>query len=194
MQKTVTVSTPGKFIKLPSQYSCPGHTTMIDSRIAADVAYIATKYNMCADDGLANGHKSHGAGLGIDMRPKGDNNSKDIWKNSTEAFARAIGWYGDSAADPNGTKSSCANYTGEGSCMHVAEPEKFPQWLRWLGYNGAINHGDPWHVFGGGYAHIHIGWDTPNNDGVAPSIIPEPRASVYAFPAPVPDDLQGLVN
>jgi hypothetical protein len=149
---------------------------------------------MCADDGLANGHKSHGAGLGVDMRPTGDSGSKDVWKDSVETFARAAGWYGDGANDAKGSKKGCANYSGYGQCMHSVYPDKFPKWVRWLGYNGDVDHGDPWHIFGGSYAHIHIGWDTPNNDGVAPSIVSSPRASVYAFPAPIPDDLKDLVN
>jgi hypothetical protein len=192
MKKTITVSTPGKFIQLPSRYSCPGRVTKIDSRIAADIAYLVNNYNMCADDGLANGHLSHGAGLGIDMRPR-SGNSKDDWIKTVEKAARDIGWTGDGANDPRGSKPGCSNYSGYGQCMGSVD-SKIPKWARWIGYNGAVDHGDPWHVFGGSYAHIHIGWDTPNNDGVAESIIASPRASVYAFPAPVPDDLKDLIK
>lgn len=197
MKQTTTVSTPGKFITLPSKYSCPGHTTKIDSRIAADVAYIATKYNLCADDGLASEHASHGAGVSVDMRPKGDNSSKDVWKNSAEAAARAIGWFGDSATEPNKTQPSCAKYIRKdtGQCMHIIYPDKFPKWLRWLGYNGASCHGDPWHVYDGCGAHIHIGWDAPNSSSaVSPVIIGSPIDSVYTFPAPIPDDLKDLIK
>jgi hypothetical protein len=196
LSKTITVDTPGKFITLPSKYTCPGYKTKIDSRIAADVAYLATTYNLCTEDGLADGHLSHGAGVAVDMIPK-NGNSKQDWQNSAEAAAKAIGWWGDSATDPKGKVSSCANYgaTDYGQCMHEVYPDKFPQWMRWMGYNGAYLHGDPWHVYPGGAGpHIHIGWDTPNHDGVSSTIISQPRASVYAFPVPVPSDLQGLVN
>ena len=191
MMKTIKVSTKGKFITLPKKYSCDGRTTRIDSRIATNIAYLVNNYKMCADDGLANGHKSHGAGLGIDMRPK-DGNSKAVWKETVEQAARDMGWYGDSASDSKGSKSSCASYSGYGTC--VGGQGKIPKWVRWIGYNGDVDHGDPWHVFGGSYAHIHIGWQTPNNDGVSASIIAEPRDSVYAFPAPIPDDLKSLVD
>jgi hypothetical protein len=194
MQKTITVSSRGKFITLPTKYSCPGRTTTIDSRLAADIAYLVNKFNLCADDGLANGHLSHGAGVAVDMRPRNGNDKVD-WKNSAEAAARAMGWYGDSADGPK-TQSGCAKYVpGQyGQCMHETEPNRFPLWLRWLGYNGDYQHGDPWHIYGGSYAHIHIGWDTPNHDGVSETIISQPRESVYAFPAPLPDDLKNLVN
>lgn len=199
LTKTITVDTPGKFIKLPSKYSCPGHTTTIDSRIAADVAYLVDTYNMCADDGLAAGHLSHGAGVAVDLVPR-NGNSKQDWINSTEAAAKAIGWWGDSANDPKGTVPSCAKYipSGDqewGQCMHETYPDKFGTWMRWLGYNGAYIHGDPWHIYPAGNGpHLHVGWDTPNHDGVSPTIISQPRQSVYAFPAPVPDDLKGLVD
>ncbi|MEK7594242.1 MAG: phage tail tip lysozyme [Patescibacteria group bacterium] len=193
MKRAIRVTSKGKFITLPSKYSCPGRTTRIDSRIAADIAYLVNHYDMCADDGLADGHKSHGAGLGVDMRPK-SGNSKQTWKETVEQAARDMGWYGDGASDSKGSKSGCASYSGYGSCGYAGHSDKFAKWVRWIGYNGDVDHGDPWHVFGGSYAHIHIGWDTPNHDGAAPSIIASPRASVYAFPAPVPDDLESLVD
>lgn len=195
IKKTVKVSTQGKFITMPAKYSCAGRQTRIDSRIAADIAYLVNQYSLCADDGLAAGHASHGAGVAVDMRPK-NGNGKDDWKNSAEAAARAIGWRGDGADDPQGSKQSCSNYgAGDyGGCMHAVDAKNFPQWLRWMGYNGAYNHGDPWHVYGTAYAHIHIGWDTPNGDGVSSAIIASPRASVYAFPAPIPDDLKELIK
>lgn len=191
MRETVTVKTPGKFITLPKKYSCEGRSTRIDSRIAPALAYMLTKYNMCADDGLANGHLSHGAGLGVDIRPKGNNNSKQVWKDTVEAAARDMGWTGDSADE--GKKGGCASYSSYGQC--VGGSGNIPQWVRWIGYNGDVDHGDPWHVFGGSYAHIHIGWASPNGgDATAPSIISQPIPAVYTFPAPMPDDLKGLID
>lgn len=192
LRETIVVDKPGKFITMPARYSCSGRTTQIDSRIAPALAYLINTYNLCADDGLANGHKSHGAGLGVDLRPRGDNNSKEVWKNTIERAARDMGWWGD-AADEGKSSKGCAYYSGYGQCMHVVYPDKIPKWVRWIGYNGDVDHGDPWHVFGSSYAHIHIGWDTPNGDGLAGSIIPTPRASVYTFPAPIPDDLKELL-
>jgi len=195
LEKTITVSTPGKYIKMPRKYSCPGHTTEIDSRIAAALAYLIVTYNMCATDGLSPTHLSHGAGLGVDLIPKkGVGSTKKDWIDSTEAAARAIGWYGDSATDPQGSKKSCAYYDGDwGKCMHVSEPDRFPKWMRWMGYNGATIHGDPWHIESGASPHLHLGWDTPNNDGTAGEVVP-PRDSVYTFEAPIPDDLKDLIK
>lgn len=196
LKKTITVKTPGKFINMPKAYTCPGHETNIDSRVAADLAYLATKYDMCTEDGRANGHKSHGAGISVDMIPR-KGSSKEAWKNSTEAAARAIGWYGDGASDSKGSKPSCANYAGGdyGQCMHEVHPDKFPVWMRWMGYNGAFDHGDPWHVYGGAGAHIHISWDTPaHSDATSEGMIPSPVKAVYVFPAPIPDDLKKLVD
>lgn len=192
MKETITVKTPGKFITMPKKYSCDGYTTRIDSRIAASLAYLITKYDMCADDGLADGHKSHGAGLGVDIKPRNNNDSKDEWKKTVEAAARDMGWTGDSADEGKGGKGCAPSYSGYGQC--VGGNGEIPKWVRWIGYNGDVDHGDPWHVFGGSYAHIHIGWDTPNKDGVAPSIIANPVSEVYTFPAPVPEDLKDLIG
>ncbi len=195
LQKTITVSTKGKFITLPSKYSCPGHTTRIDSRVAADLAYLITTYNMCAEDGLASGHNSHGAGISVDLIPK-SGNSKNDWENSTEAAARAIGWFGDGANDPIGSKKGCAFYNGDyGQCMHIVYPDKFPKWMRWIGYNGDYCHGDPWHYQNACEAHLHISWDSPNgNDATSPTEIAEPIPEVYVFPTSIPSDLEGLIN
>ncbi|HEX5797556.1 MAG TPA: phage tail tip lysozyme [Candidatus Saccharimonadales bacterium] len=193
LEQTIKVSEPGRFITMPSRYGCGGTEHRIDSRIAAGVAYLLLKYDMCLTAGLEDGHASHGAGLAIDTVPK-NGNSKADWKNSTEAAARAIGWYGDSADDPQGSQASCANYTDDGMCMHAVHPDKFPKWMRWLGYNGASCHGDPWHVFGGCGAHLHVGWDSPNGDATSSSVISEPIPELYTFPAPVPEDLRGLVD
>lgn len=197
LSKTITVSTKGKFITLPSKYSCPGRTTVIDSRVAPGLAYLLTKYDMCAADGLADGHKSHGAGISVDLAPK-SGNSKEVWKNSTEAAARAIGWFGDGATDPIGSQHGCAFYDGGyGQCMHIIHPDKIPKWVRWIGYNGDIDHGDPWHCQSNGgscYPHLHISWDSPNGDATSATSIPEPIPEVYTFPAPVPDDLRGLLE
>lgn len=196
MQQAITVSDPGKFITMPSKYSCDGRETRIDSRIAPALAYIIDTYKLCAHDGLANGHRSHGAGLGVDLVPRDDptgtKNDKEIWKNSTEKLARDMGWWGDAADQPKSNKG-CANYSGYGQCMGSVHPDKIPKWVRWIGYNGDVDHGDPWHIFGGSYGHIHLGWDTPNSDGVAPSIISSPRSEVYTFTAPIPADLKDLL-
>lgn len=196
LKDTVKVDTPGKFIDMPGKYGCSGTSHKIDSRIAAGVAYFVDEYNMCITAGLEDGHKSHGAGLAIDVVPK-NGDSKAAWKDSTEAAARAIGWYGDSADDPKSTKKSCANYgSGDyGTCMNQVFPDIFPKWMRWMGYNGAHCHGDPWHIYGGCGAHLHIGWASPNGgDAVSSSAIKDPIPSVYTFEAPIPDDLKGIIK
>ncbi len=194
--KTITISSPGEFITLPKKYSCPGRTTEIDSRIAPALAYILDTYNMCADDGLKNGHRSHGAGFGVDVRPKDQakQNDKNEWKNTAEKFLRDINWWGASA--DQGNIKGCAFYSGYGTCVGGASGPngKIPTWVRWLGYNGDIDHGDPWHVFGGSYAHIHIGWQNPSGDTVSPNIISSPRSNAYTFAVPIPDDIKGLLS
>lgn len=195
LNKTIRVDSPGKFITMPSRYSCEGRTTRIDSRIAASLAYLLDTYDMCADDGLASGHKSHGAGLGVDIRPKDQSKqmSKQEWKNTVEKAARDMGWWGDSADEGKGGKSCAPAYSGYGQC--VGGNGDIPKWVRWIGYNGDVDHGDPWHIFGGSYAHIHIGWASPNGgDAVASGEISTPIPAVLTFPAPVPDDLKGLIK
>ncbi len=198
IRETVTVKTPGKFITLPKKYSCAGRTTRIDSRVAPALAYLLDKYDMCADDGLADGHKSHGAGLGVDMRPRDQSkqNSKEEWKNTVERAARDMGWTGDSADDPKGAQKGCApDYSGYGECVRGAG--KIPKWVRWIGYNGDVDHGDPWHVKeagGGSFAHIHLGWDAPpGSNPVSDVIIPKPIPAIYTFPAPIADDIKDLL-
>lgn len=196
LSKTIEVKTPGEFITLPSEYSCPGRTTEIDSRIAPALAYILTTYNMCADDGLANGHKSHGAGFGVDIRPKDQSkqNSKDEWINTAEKFLLDINWWGASANQ--GNINGCATYSGYGNCIGGANGPTgtIPKWVRWIGYNGDVDHGDPWHVFGGRYAHIHLGWDNPAHDAVSPTKIRPPRSTAYTFPAPITEDIAPLLS
>lgn len=198
MKKTEKVDKDGRFITMPSKYGCGGAGFKIDSRIAADVAYIVTKYNMCVSAGLEDGHKSHGAGLAVDLVPKNGSADSD-WKDSTEKAARDIGWWGDSINDSKGSKPSCAEYgAGDyGQCMYAVHPDKFPKWMRWMGYNGAYCHGDSKHIYGGCGAHLHIGWSSPNNNGadaVSATVIANPIPAIYRFPAPVPDDLKDLVD
>lgn len=192
MKKTVKVTTPGEFITMPKRYSCEGRTTEVDSRIAPALAYMLLKYNMCADDGRADGHRSHGAGLGVDIEPRDNKMSKEEWEKTVEAAARDMGWVGDGAKDAKGSKQGCASYSGYGQC--VGGVGEIPQWVRWIGYNGDVDHGDPWHVFGTDFAHIHIGWASPNGgDAVASSKIQKPIPAVYTFEAPIPDDLKELL-
>ncbi len=195
LDKTEKITTKGRFITLPKRYVCGSRTVLIDSRIAAGVAYLTTTYDMCVTAGAENGHKSHGVGISVDLVPKAGNADSD-WKNSTEKAARAIGWWGDSINQKKGATNSCADYgRGDyGQCMHSVYPKKFPKWMRWLGYNGAVCHGDPKHIYGGCNAHLHVSWDSPNNDATSPVMIPKPIPAVYRFPAPVPNDLKGLVD
>ena len=191
LKDTIKVTERGRFITMPSKYACQGRKIIIDSRVAAGLAYIVTKYNLCITAGLENGHASHGAGVSVGLVPK--DNAK--WKETTEKAARDIGWWGDGYNDSRGSKSTCSPYDGYGRCMYEVYPNKFPKWLRWIGYNGAQCHGDPNHIFGGCNAHLHISWASPNGrDAVSSTAIQEPIPAVYTFQAPVPSDLKELIN
>ena len=194
LKDTIKIETPGKFITMPQKYACPGRTFRIDSRVAPAMAYLISKYNMCATAGLEGGHASHGAGISVDLVPKNDN-TEEGWQSSTEAAARAIGWYGDGAKDARGSKPTCSPYSGYGGCMYAVHPDKFPKWMRWLGYNGAYNHGDPFHKYGSAGAHLHISWASPNPpDDVSRTPIPNPIPAVYTFPAPIPEDIKEAID
>jgi hypothetical protein len=54
-------------------------------------------------------------------------------------------------------------------------------WVRFVGYNGYPNHGDPAHT--GPIAHIHVSWQASGH-GAAALSAPNDWVRVFPFPAP----------
>jgi hypothetical protein len=150
------VKGPAELKALPPDIT-PGTPEACDSRIVADVIYLARRFGQIVTDCFGLGHTplgEHPLGAAIDAVPKDGN-----WA-STMQLARAVGW-----------KPSCAVSGVRPDC---ADPP-----FRFVGYNNFPSHGDPAHcVPCTGGPHIHISWMTSASEGM-----PE-HASRYAyFPA-----------
>ncbi|MBN8870532.1 MAG: hypothetical protein J0H66_11690 [Solirubrobacterales bacterium] len=147
------VNGPAELKSLPADIT-PGTPEACDSRIIADVIYLARRFGQVVTDCFGLGHTpdgEHPLGAAIDAAPKDGN-----WAN-TMRLARAVGW-----------KPSCAS---SGSRPVCADPP-----FRFVGYNGYPNHGDPAHcVPCSGGPHIHISWQTSASPGM-----PE-NASRYSY-------------
>ena len=162
MNKAVKVFQPKAFATLPERTWSPGFGPIeIDARVAPDAVWMSDNFDVQYTAGRETGHASHGSGLALDIVPKAGKS----WDETTLKLAQATGWY-------NGCNDSC---------MHAVEPDKFPAWARWIGYNGTSCHGDPEHIFGGCGPHLHIGFAGSSSDC---SELCEPMDWVYVFPAP----------
>ena len=162
MNKGVKVFEPREVATLPERTWAPGFGPIeLDARVGPDAVWLSDNFDLAFTAGREAGHASHGSGLALDIVPK----SGKSWDDTTLKAAQAAGWY-----------SGCNE-----SCMHAVEPDKFPSWVRWIGYNGASCHGDPEHIFGGCGAHLHIGWSGSASDC---SEVCEPMDWVMVFPAP----------
>jgi hypothetical protein len=144
---------PGQLKPLPDDVT-PGTPESCDSRVAADVIYLARRFGQVVTDCYGLGHTpdgEHPLGAAIDAAPKdGD------W-STTMRLARALGW-----------RQSCALSGSRPTC---ADPP-----FRFIGYNGYPNHGDPLNcVPCSGGPHIHISWMTSASPGM-----PENR-SLYGY-------------
>ncbi|MCB0859300.1 MAG: hypothetical protein KDB54_01435 [Solirubrobacterales bacterium] len=147
------VTGPARLKALPADIT-PGTPESCDSRIVADVIYLARRFGQVVTDCFGLGHTpdgEHPVGAAIDAAPKDGN-----WAN-TMRLARAVGWNPGCAA--SGVRPDCA------------DPP-----FRFTGYNGYPSHGDPAHcVPCTGGPHIHISWQTSASPGM-----PE-NTSLYAY-------------
>lgn len=138
------VKGPAELRALPSDIT-PGTPEACDSRIVADVIYLARRFRQVVTDCFGLGHTpdgEHPLGAAIDAAPKDGN-----WAN-TMRLARAVGWKPSCAA--SGVRPACANPP-----------------FRFIGYNNYPSHGDPEHcVPCTGGPHIHISWQTSVSPGM----------------------------
>ncbi len=138
------VKGPAELKALPPDIT-PGTAEACDSRIVADVIYLARRFGQIVTDCFGLGHTpdgEHPLGAAVDAVPKDGN-----WA-STMRLALAVGWRPSCAA--SGVRPTCADLP-----------------FRFIGYNGYPSHGDPEHcVPCTGGPHIHISWQTSASPGM----------------------------
>ncbi|MGZ8632799.1 MAG: hypothetical protein ACXWZZ_02955, partial [Solirubrobacteraceae bacterium] len=132
----------------------------IDARIVPDALWILRTYQLRVTAGREAGHASHGDGSALDLVPADPSGGQAAWDQSALRLARDIGWTDDCAA--SGVAPACP----------------LRPWVRFVGYNGYPDHGDPAHV--GANAHLHISWLAA---GVS-SALAAPNEWVRVFPVP----------
>lgn len=163
LQKSIRLYEPRSYKMLPRSVMAAGRAPQpIDERIWAASVWFLKEYEIAVTAAREAGHASHGDGTSLDMVPANGTALAD-WKRSTERFARDIGW-----------TPGCG-----GSCSPPVIDA--PEWVRWIGYNGAASHGDPAHCSGGCPAHLHVSF---SNDDGSEGLLVEPDQWVMTFPAP----------
>jgi hypothetical protein len=129
---------PRHLAPLPTSITVEHAAIECDARIVPDVVYLARRFGIVVTACYSGtGHDATGEHpLGAAI----DAGPRDGNWNRTMRLARAVGWRGPS---------------GE------ASPP-----FRWVGYNGALNHGDPLHCTPcTGGPHIHLSWLTSASEG-----------------------------
>ena len=160
--QAVTVRSPRTFVALPPWAMAGARAPAeVDARILPDVLWMLRTYNLRVTAGREIGHASHGDGTAVDLVPANPIGAQLAWDQSALRLARDIGW-----------TSSCA-------AAGVAPTCPLKPWVRFVGYNGYPNHGDPAHV--GANAHLHISWLASGSPSGA--LVPA-NAWVRAFPVP----------
>jgi hypothetical protein len=165
MNQVETLYQPRTYRMLPQSVMAPGHSPEpVDARIYDDALFVIATYHLRVSAAREAGHLSHGNGLSLDLIPAGGRS----WEESTERFARDIGW--------------------RPGCDDACSPPVIsaPGWVRWIGYNGASGHGDPAHCSGSCGAHLHVSW--LGSSGAQAALVP-PDTWVKVFPvgsAPAP--------
>jgi hypothetical protein len=158
----VTLDAPRRFALLPAWGMAGGRAPqMVDARIVADVVWILRTYGLRVTAGRESGHLSHGDGTAVDMVPA-TGNGQQAWDDSALRLAQDIGW-----------TPSCAGNGAAPACPLKA-------WVRFVGYNGYPNHGDPAHT--GPMAHIHVSWSA-SASGAAELSPPNDWVRVFPVPA-----------
>jgi len=161
--KAVKVRTPREFGHLP-QWAMAGDRppAELDARIIPDALWLLRTYHLQVTAGREEGHISHGDGTALDMVPEESlAGTQATWDDTTKRLAEDIGRIESCGA--SGVPPAC--------------PLK--PWVRFVGYNGYPDHGDPAHV--GENAHLHVSWlaSGPPTAGLSP-----PHEWIYAFPVP----------
>jgi hypothetical protein len=161
LDRAVTLHGPRRFALLPAWAMAGRAPQPVDARILPDVVWILRTYGLRVTAARETGHLSHGDGTAVDMVPTAGN-GQQAWDDSALRLARDIGW--TPACGANGTAAAC--------------PLK--AWVRFVGYNGYPNHGDPAHT--GPIAHIHVSWSA-SASGAA--VLSAPNDWVRVFPIPI---------
>ena len=160
--QAAAVRAPQAFATLPA-WAMAGNRApaQIDARIVPDALWILRTYQLRVTAGREVGHASHGDGTALDLVPADTTAGQAAWDHSALRFAHDIGW-----------TEGCA-------AAGVAPACPLKPWVRFVGYNGYPDHGDPAHV--GANAHIHVSWlaSASPSSGLAP-----PNEWVRVFPVP----------
>jgi peptidoglycan LD-endopeptidase LytH len=163
LYQAVSVSAPRSFTLLPGWAMAGGRPPeQVDTRILPDALWILGSYGLRVTAAREPGHNTHGDGTAVDMVPASPG-GQAAWDRSALRLAHDIGWI--DACGGSGARPAC--------------PLK--PWVRFVGYNGYPNHGDPAHCSGGCGAHIHVSWSASSygNSALSP-----PNAWVRVFPVP----------
>ena len=153
------VRAPRAFATLPTWAMAGSRApTQIDARILPDAVWILRNYELRVTAARETGHDSHGDGTALDLVAAG---GQAAWDHSALRLAREIGW-----------SASCAT-------AGVAPACPLKPWVRFVGYNGYPDHGDPAHA--GANAHLHVSWlaSSPPTGALTP-----PHEWVRVFPVP----------
>jgi hypothetical protein len=162
LETAVMLRAPRRFAPLPGWAMDGGRTAqLVDARILADVEWILRSYGLRVTAGREAGHLSHGDGTAVDMVPAAGT-SQQAWDDSALRLARDIGW-----------TALCGGSGAAPACPLKA-------WVRFVGYNGYPNHGDPAHT--GPMAHIHVSWSA-SASGAAELVAPNDWVRVFPVPA-----------
>lgn len=176
LEEAVKVNNPQTFTMLPSWAMAGGRAPQeVDTRILPAALWFLQTYNLRVTAARETGHVSHGDGTALDLIPA-TGNDQAAWDQTAKRAAADIGW--TDACGASGVAPAC--------------PLK--PWVRFVGYNGYPNHGDPAHV--GGHAHLHISWQnsrsheatlrqgqlTPANSWVQTFPVPEGSGSTPSSP------------
>jgi hypothetical protein len=164
LDRAVTLHGPRRFALLPASAMASRAPQPVDARILPDVVWILRTYGLRVTAGREGGHLSHGDGTAVDMVPA-TGNGQQAWDSSALRLALDIGWI-----------PACG---GSG----VAPVCPLKAWVRFVGYNGYPNHGDPAHT--GPSAHIHVSWSASASGAAALSA---PNDWVRVFPSPIAGD------
>ena len=160
--QAVAVRSPRAFATLPPWAMAGARAPAeVDARILPDLLWMLRTYDLRVTAGRETGHASHGDGTAVDLVPANPIGAQNAWDQSALRLSRDIGW-----------TPSCA-------AAGVAPICPLKPWVRFVGYNGYANHGDPAHV--GANAHLHISWLA----SAAPSgALAPPNTWVRVFPVP----------
>ena len=165
LDRGVTVTAPRSFTTLPAWAMAPGHAReQVDARILPDALWILRAYGLRVSAARESGHNTHGDGTALDLVPA-SGGDQAAWDRSALRLARDIGWVDSCGA--SGVAPACP----------------LRPWVRFVGYNGYPNHGDPAHCSGGCGAHIHVSWYASSYGNSALSPL---NAWVRVFPVPGP--------